>query len=62
MKFIDSHTHLYLQHFDEDRSAVIQRAVGQGVSTMLLPAIDMSTFDAMTAMAVAFCGIGAKHR
>ena len=54
MKFIDSHTHLYLQHFDEDRFAVIQRAIDQGVSTMLLPAIDMSTFDAMTALAVAF--------
>lgn len=47
MNFIDSHTHLYLEHFDEDRQNVIEQAIKMGVSTMLLPAIDKSNFDAM---------------
>ncbi|MFA5417753.1 MAG: TatD family hydrolase [Bacteroidales bacterium] len=54
MKFIDSHTHLYLEHFNEDRSETIQRAISQGVSTMLLPAIEMGTFDAMMELVNAF--------
>jgi len=40
MKFIDTHTHLYLEQFDEDRDQVVERALKQGVETMLLPNID----------------------
>ena len=47
MKLIDTHTHLYLNNFDTDRNEVIQNAVNQGVETMLLPAIDRSTFNSM---------------
>jgi len=54
MNFIDSHTHLYLEHFDDDRDEVIQSALAQGVSTMLLPAIDMSSFTAMKSLAARF--------
>jgi len=54
MNFIDSHTHLYLEHFDNDRHEVIQSALAQGVSAMLLPAIDMSTFEAMKSLATAY--------
>ncbi len=54
MNFIDSHTHLYLEHFDDDRDEVIQSALAQGVSTMLLPAIDMSSFTAMKSLAGRF--------
>ncbi|MEK9958026.1 MAG: TatD family hydrolase [Flavobacteriaceae bacterium] len=42
MKLIDSHTHLYLPDFDEDRDAVIARANALGIDTFLLPAIDAS--------------------
>ncbi len=51
MNFIDSHTHLYLDQFSEDRALVIERAIQQGVGRMLLPAIDSSTFEAMTKLA-----------
>lgn len=32
---IDTHAHLHLQHFDEDRQEVIQRAVEAGVTKMI---------------------------
>jgi len=54
MNFIDSHTHLYLEHFDDDRDDVIQSALSQGVSVMLLPAIDMGTFVAMKSLVDAY--------
>jgi len=38
---IDTHTHLYLDCFDEDREEVVARARAQGVGTMILPAIDV---------------------
>lgn len=38
---IDTHTHLYLDQFDEDRAAVIQRARDAGVETIVMPAIDV---------------------
>lgn len=40
MTFTDSHTHLYLDAFDEDRSAMVRRAIAAGVGRMLLPNID----------------------
>lgn len=42
MHFIDTHTHLYSESFDEDRKEVISRAQEQHVTTFVLPAIDSS--------------------
>ena len=36
----DTHCHLDLNKFDEDRSAVIQRAIDAGVERILIPAMD----------------------
>ena len=47
MFLIDTHTHLYLDRFKDDRDSVIQRAINQGVTKMLLPSIDSSTFEEM---------------
>lgn len=47
MKLIDTHTHLYLENFDADRNDVVENAIDNGVNTMLLPAIDSSTFEPM---------------
>lgn len=41
--FIDTHTHLYCEEFDDDREATVQRALDADVSLMLLPAIDSHT-------------------
>lgn len=38
----DTHTHLYSEQFDEDRSEMIQRAKDAGVSRFFIPAIDSS--------------------
>jgi len=50
MNLIDTHTHLYLEQFSEDRDIIIQNAINQGVNRMLLPAIDSTTFDSMTSL------------
>jgi TatD DNase family protein len=47
MYFIDTHTHIYLPEFDEDRDAVRNRAFVAGVKTTILPAIDSTTHAAM---------------
>ncbi|HOK36837.1 MAG TPA: TatD family hydrolase, partial [Paludibacteraceae bacterium] len=40
---IDTHSHIYLEEFDEDRKEVIQRAKDIGVQYIILPNIDSST-------------------
>ena len=45
MKLIDTHTHLYVEAFDEDRDQVIEKAIKVGVERFYLPAID-STYTA----------------
>lgn len=44
---IDTHTHLYAEEFDLDRSEVIQRAINKGVSHFFLPAIDSESHQGM---------------
>lgn len=43
MQLIDTHTHIYLAEFDEDRETMLERARAAGVQTFLMPAIDAST-------------------
>ena len=38
---IDSHTHIYMTEFDADRNDIIQRAIANDVSKMILPNVDM---------------------
>jgi TatD DNase family protein len=45
--FVDTHTHLFTDAFDDDREAVVQRAIDSGIEYLLLPNIDGSTIDAM---------------
>lgn len=47
MKLIDTHTHLYLDSFDEDRDAMIQRAIEAGIDILLLPNIDQESIEPM---------------
>lgn len=42
-QLVDTHAHLYLEQFDEDRDAMLQRASDNGVDTILLPNIDSTT-------------------
>ena len=43
----DTHTHLYSEQFDEDRSEIMQRAKEAGVSRFFIPAIDSSYTESM---------------
>lgn len=56
MYFVDSHTHIYLSEFDEDRQEVINRARAAGIDAFLLPAIDSSTHEAMLEVESAYPG------
>jgi TatD DNase family protein len=49
MKFIDTHTHIYLPEFDNDRDEVVKRAVDCGVEKMLMPNIDSNSVNSMIA-------------
>ena len=54
MRFIDTHTHLYSESFDEDRKDIVERAIEQGVQTMLLPNIDVDSIGPMHALCESF--------
>lgn len=43
MQLTDTHCHLYWNKFDEDREAVIQRAIEAGVKKMLVPGTTIET-------------------
>lgn len=44
---IDSHAHIYLEHFDKDRDDMIGRATEAGVSRIMMPNVDHETIDDM---------------
>ena len=48
MNFIDTHTHLYIDSFDDDRDEVIQKAFDAGIEKFFLQAIKKSYFDRKT--------------
>ena len=50
MKLIDTHTHLFLKEFDNDRDEVIKNAISSGVDTMILPNVDSTTLHALLSL------------
>lgn len=51
MIFTDTHTHLNSEQFDEDRDAVIQRALDAGVEQLYIPSVDSEYTESMFAIA-----------
>src|SRR4030095_5361282 len=47
MKLIDTHCHIYSDEFDPDRTVMLARAQDEGITKMLMPAIDSSTHKQM---------------
>ncbi|MEW6717537.1 MAG: TatD family hydrolase [Chloroflexota bacterium] len=47
----DTHCHLYFNTFDHDRAAVLDRACQVGVYRILVPGIDLPSFDAAVELA-----------
>jgi len=47
MQLIDTHTHLYLPEFDNDRDEVVMNAVNNNVGKLLMPNIDIHSVESM---------------
>lgn len=56
MKLIDTHTHVYLPEFEQDRESMMKQAAKAGVSSLLLPNIDVESINQMLAFHSAFPG------
>ncbi|MBI1344313.1 MAG: YchF/TatD family DNA exonuclease [Terrimonas sp.] len=53
---IDTHCHIYLEDFDNDREAMVLKSVNEGVGKFLLPAIDSGTHSSELSVAAGFPG------
>jgi TatD DNase family protein len=47
MKLIDTHSHIYLPEFESDRESMLQKAEKEGITEILMPAIDTATHEIM---------------
>lgn len=54
---IDTHAHIYLEHFSNDVNEVIDRALENGVKKILLPNIDSTTVDHMLNLEERYPGV-----
>ncbi len=54
MRFIDTHTHLFSDQFNEDIDATIQRADDSDISKLFLPNIDKDSIKPMMKLAQAY--------
>jgi TatD DNase family protein len=54
MIFTDTHTHLYSEEFETDRTEIIQRAISAGVSRFFVPSIDSTYTSKMYALEAQF--------
>jgi TatD DNase family protein len=52
--YVDTHTHLYTDHFDSDREETVRRAIANGIERLLLPNIDLSSIEPMHELCKAF--------
>lgn len=50
IQFIDTHTHLFAEEFDEDCELAVTRAKEAGVTRMFMPNIDDTTIDSLLAL------------
>jgi len=57
MQLIDTHTHIYLPAFKNDRDEVIGRSVSNGVVKLLMPNIDARSIEPMLSAAEKYQGI-----
>jgi TatD DNase family protein len=55
--YIDTHCHLDLPHFNEDRAAVIDRAIQSGVDRMINPGLDLTSSRRIFALSKQFPSI-----
>lgn len=56
VRLVDTHNHLYVDAFDEDREEAISRSISAGVDRILLPNIDVDSIPKMHALEDAYPG------
>lgn len=54
MTLIDTHSHIYLEEFDNDRKEMLERAEKEGVGLIFMPAVDSSTHEKMLSLSNEF--------
>ncbi len=57
MELVDTHAHLVLDRFDDDREEVIGRAAEAGVTTVVIPAIDVPSIHAALELSSRHAGL-----
>jgi len=57
MELIDTHTHLFLEEFNDDRGQIIKEAQGKGINRFFLPNIDSGSIDSVMKLSKEFPGI-----
>lgn len=61
MRLVDTHAHLDVVEFDDDRAAVVQQARAAGVVHQVVPAIDATGWPGLRATCTAFEGVHAAY-
>ena len=56
MNLIDTHAHLFLEEFDEDRAQVVERARQAGLTHIFMPNIDSTSLASLLQMCDAYPG------
>ncbi len=54
MQFVDTHAHLYMKHFNNDREEIIRNAIRKDVDKIILPNIDSGTIRSMNQLCKQF--------
>ena len=56
-RYIDTHTHLFVEEFDGDRAEAVERAMEAGVTKLCLPCIKSSSVEPIMQMCAAYPGV-----
>ncbi len=56
LEWIDTHSHLFVEEFNEDRAAVVARARAAGIKHLFLPNIDVESLSALEQTIAQFPG------